>query len=383
MLRLRECLPWRYLAAGALGLALAVGPAPHLAGRPHPSLGWPYRLAEQVLPPLRGLGCPVRFALLGNLGVAVAATFGMVVLLAWAERGGRWRRSLAFAVPALLVAELWPAPPPTSRYPAPEFLRALATVDGPGAVVDLTGWTHPLWNQMLHGRPIVHGYIARRPMRLVAKVRRDPVLGPLYAQALYGRAPRVVALRRVEAKIGGRWGNAAPAPEVAADFELDYAGTLTLPRAGEVHFGLGSDDGAVLTLDGRVVVDNGGAHPYREREGRIALTAGPHALRLRFRDLGGEAHLTLWAEGPGLPKGPLPAALLRAPDGSQGLLATYWHRVARPHLRGAAARKHLRQTWGVRWLIAYVGRLPALVIQDLGLREIGRGEGLVLYEVPP
>jgi hypothetical protein len=366
-----------------LGLALAVGPAPHLAGVPHPFLGWPYRLAEMALPPLRGLGCPVRFALLGNLAVAIAAAHGMVVLLAWAEGGGRGRRTLALALPALLVAELWPAPPPTSRYPAPDFLRALATAEGAGAVVDLTGWTHPLWNQMLHGRPIVHGYIARRPMRLLAKVRRDPVLGPLYEQALHGRAPRVMALRRVETRIGGRWGTSAPTPEVAADFELVYEGTLTVPRAGVVRFGLGSDDGAVLTLDGRVVVDNGGAHAYREREGRVTLAAGPHALRLRFQDLGGEAHLTLWAEGPGLPRGPLPVALLRAPDGSEGLLATYWHRVARPRLRGAAARRHLRQTWGVRWLIAYAGRLPAVVIRDLGLREIGRGEGLVLYEVPP
>lgn len=62
---------------------------------------------------------------------------------------------------------------------------------------------------------------------------------------------------------------------------------------------LTSDDGSVLEIGDRVVVDNDGWHSEAERTGMIALEAGIHPLTVRFvQGSGGSAlSATITPEG--------------------------------------------------------------------------------------
>jgi hexosaminidase len=47
-------------------------------------------------------------------------------------------------------------------------------------------------------------------------------------------------------------------------------------------FYLSADDGAVIWIDGQVVVDNDGTHATEEKEGKIALKKGSHVFKLAY-----------------------------------------------------------------------------------------------------
>ena len=78
-------------------------------------------------------------------------------------------------------------------------------------------------------------------------------------------------------------------------FAIRYEGRFELPKDGDWTFKLGSDDGAVLWIDGQKVVDNDGLHDYKEATGKAQLKAGPHRLRLEyFQAKQGTVALRLW-----------------------------------------------------------------------------------------
>ena len=97
--------------------------------------------------------------------------------------------------------------------------------------------------------------------------------------------------------------NGAP-PEA---FSATWSGSIVAPRAGTYELATESDDGSFVYVDGRLVVDNGGAHPRRRISGSIELDRGPHALLiLYYQDRGELAFDFQWARG-GAPLGPVPA----------------------------------------------------------------------------
>ena len=65
-------------------------------------------------------------------------------------------------------------------------------------------------------------------------------------------------------------------------FAIDYTGRFWIETPGEYRFSLTSDDGARLSIDGRVVVDNDGEHPLREAAGAIDLPRGVHRMRVSY-----------------------------------------------------------------------------------------------------
>jgi hypothetical protein len=65
-------------------------------------------------------------------------------------------------------------------------------------------------------------------------------------------------------------------------FAIRYSGAFHVAAAGTYRFRLSSDDGAKLTIDGQVVVDNDGVHPPREGSGEIDLTEGDHTIVLEY-----------------------------------------------------------------------------------------------------
>lgn len=86
------------------------------------------------------------------------------------------------------------------------------------------------------------------------------------------------------------------------DFEVD--------ETGEYTFYLNSDDGSMLYLDDKLVINNDGDHSVLELNAMTTLSAGTHRLRLEFFDSLGEAILELDVEGPGLSRQPIPFARL-------------------------------------------------------------------------
>lgn len=65
-------------------------------------------------------------------------------------------------------------------------------------------------------------------------------------------------------------------------FALRYTAWFNVNRAGTYKFRTISDDGAVLTVDNRMVIDDGGVHPPQSAEGTIQLSRGHHQIRLDY-----------------------------------------------------------------------------------------------------
>ena len=79
----------------------------------------------------------------------------------------------------------------------------------------------------------------------------------------------------------------------AGAFGLRYSGVITVPESGIYTFYLTADDGAVLSIDQKTVVDNDGLHSAVEKNGQIALEKGHHFFTLDFIEGGGGYKLQL------------------------------------------------------------------------------------------
>jgi mono/diheme cytochrome c family protein len=90
--------------------------------------------------------------------------------------------------------------------------------------------------------------------------------------------------------VAGREGN----------FGIRFTTFLKIAKPGQYQFYLGSDDGSRLTIDGDVVVDNGGVHPHTVKSGKKVLDVGFHPVIVDYFQGGGEWTLDLEISGVGL-----------------------------------------------------------------------------------
>ncbi len=65
-------------------------------------------------------------------------------------------------------------------------------------------------------------------------------------------------------------------------FGLLYFGFIDIPADGVYTFYLGSDDGSVLYINGKTVVDNDGFKWFETKSGKIALKKGLHPIQLNY-----------------------------------------------------------------------------------------------------
>jgi hypothetical protein len=65
-------------------------------------------------------------------------------------------------------------------------------------------------------------------------------------------------------------------------FAIDFKGTFTLKTQGAYGFRLLADDGALLFIDDKLVVDNDGLKPPTSKCGFIELVTGTHSIRVRY-----------------------------------------------------------------------------------------------------
>ncbi|HJV77509.1 MAG TPA: family 20 glycosylhydrolase, partial [Paludibacter sp.] len=79
----------------------------------------------------------------------------------------------------------------------------------------------------------------------------------------------------------------------APSFGLKYQGFLDIPEDGIYSFYLNCDDGGILKIANREVVDNDGPHAPFERVGQVALKKGLQIFALDFMEGGGGYTLKL------------------------------------------------------------------------------------------
>ena len=101
------------------------------------------------------------------------------------------------------------------------------------------------------------------------------------------------------------------------NFAVRWTGVLRVPADGEYLFFTQSDDGARLTIDGKVVVENDGPHPLSEKAGKVRLAKGDHPIKLEFAQGGGGSAMMLLWQPPGGRKELVPASALFHPKGSE------------------------------------------------------------------
>jgi hexosaminidase len=84
-----------------------------------------------------------------------------------------------------------------------------------------------------------------------------------------------------------------PATVKAPSFGITYKGYVDVPTDGIYSFYLTCDDGGVLYIGDKTVVDNDGNHSAQERSGQVALKMGAHPFKLDFIEGGGGFKLLL------------------------------------------------------------------------------------------
>ena len=83
-------------------------------------------------------------------------------------------------------------------------------------------------------------------------------------------------------------------------FGVDYHADFWTRKAGEYNFQLTSDDGAVLQVDDKRVIDLDGLHVALTKEGHITLDAGRHTIHIPYYEGTPNAvALSLWVRTPG------------------------------------------------------------------------------------
>ena len=99
-----------------------------------------------------------------------------------------------------------------------------------------------------------------------------------------------------------------PATVTAPSFAITYRGYINVPAAGVYTFYLNCDDGGILKIADRMVVDNDGNHSAIEKNGQVALGKGLQPFMLDFIEGGGGFALKLKYSFNGSPQAEVPTA---------------------------------------------------------------------------
>jgi hypothetical protein len=93
-------------------------------------------------------------------------------------------------------------------------------------------------------------------------------------------------------------------------FGYNLYGYIKVPETGVYIMSLEANDGAILYLNGKEIIDNDGGHRSQILETKIGLKKGWHPIRVDYFQQGLAKNLILTWEGPGVPKQEVPANVL-------------------------------------------------------------------------
>ncbi|GAN34978.1 MAG: hypothetical protein DYG83_06610 [Candidatus Brocadia sp. AMX2] len=81
-------------------------------------------------------------------------------------------------------------------------------------------------------------------------------------------------------------------------YSIIWSGRLYAPRSGLYKFYTESDDGSFLYINDKLVVDNGGDHGIRTKEGTMYLTEGYYDIKVKYYNSMGKGHIKVFWEIP-------------------------------------------------------------------------------------
>src|ERR1051326_30770 len=112
---------------------------------------------------------------------------------------------------------------------------------------------------------------------------------------------------QIDQTIDFDWSKSPPYP---APFSADWTGNILIEQPGTYQFALISDDGSLLEIDGRVIVDATSVL-LQKQTGAIELSSGFHPIHVKYFNIlfGGSVRL-FWTP-PGHPEQIVPAEVLR------------------------------------------------------------------------
>ena len=93
-------------------------------------------------------------------------------------------------------------------------------------------------------------------------------------------------------------------------FSYTYKGYIKVPTSGVYTLYTESNDGSLLYIDGRLLVNNDLNHKVQEGFSKVALKAGWHAIKLEYFQMGGGKALRVSWKGPGIKKQEIPKRVL-------------------------------------------------------------------------
>ena len=93
-------------------------------------------------------------------------------------------------------------------------------------------------------------------------------------------------------------------------FGLIYEGYIRIDETAGYSFYISSDDGSILSIDGKEIINNDGNHGAEEKEGKCLLEKGYHKVKLRYFDSGGGNTLLFSYNRMGQKKAEVPASVL-------------------------------------------------------------------------
>jgi hypothetical protein len=136
----------------------------------------------------------------------------------------------------------------------------------------------------------------------------QPGLTVYYYEGFWMKVPVFDTLKAVSEEIVSRIGLAPSKRQ--NEFGLRFNGFIQIPEDGIYTFSVTCDDGSVLYIRDKTVVDNDGSHEPREKSGTITLQAGLHPFKLDYFQNKAKRALIVGWEGPGFDKKRLPEDVL-------------------------------------------------------------------------
>jgi hypothetical protein len=94
------------------------------------------------------------------------------------------------------------------------------------------------------------------------------------------------------------------------EFALQFKGVIEIEKEGDYTFYLSSNDGSLLYIDDKLLIDNDGEHGATEKSRTIHLSPGKHKLKIGYFQSGGGKFLMVSYDGPDIKRRVLPASIL-------------------------------------------------------------------------
>lgn len=129
---------------------------------------------------------------------------------------------------------------------------------------------------------------------------------------------------RQESTVNYTWGEAGPAAGVSADnFSARWTGRVIVPKTGTYTFYAGSDDGARLWVNNKLLIDDWKEHAFKQNKATIRFKSGDRPnIKLEYFERNGDAAVKLLWSGPNVSKQVIPKSALLPQR--YGLTGTYY-----------------------------------------------------------